>query len=138
MRRSLLPFRPLGELELAPFALPHDVTGFCDWLADAESGSAIAYYRGHLVFDRLPEKSGLSIQKRHALAAVADRVMSAAANGFCFPVQRRLGPNDWLYIAIRATRLRTPSRPALRIHGPMAAFAVANDPLPSPLSLVAA
>jgi len=138
MRRSLLPFRPLGELELAPFAIPLDVTGFCDWLADAESGSAIAYYRGHLVFDRLPEKSGLSIQKRHALAAVADRVMSAAANGFCFPVQRRLGPNDWLYIAIRATRLRSASRPALRIHGPMAAFAVANDPLPSPLSLVAA
>ena len=137
MPRRLLPC-PFGELKLDPFAIPLDVTGFCDWLADAESGSAIAYYRGHLVFDRLPEKSGLSIQKRHALAAVADRVMSAAANGFCFPVQRWLGPNDWLYIAIRATRLRSASRPALRIHGPMAAFAVANDPLPSPLSLVAA
>ena len=137
MPRRLLPC-PLGELELAPFAIPLDVTGFCDWLADAESGSAIAYYRGHLVFDRLPEKSGLSIQKRHALAAVADRVMTAAANGFCFPLQRRLGPNDWLYLAVRASRLRSAPRPALRVSGPMAAFAVANDPLPSPLSLIAA
>ena len=75
---------------------------------------------------------------RHALVAVADRVMTAAANGFCFPVQRRLGPNDWLYIAIRASRLRSASRPAPRVIGPMAVFAIANDPLPSPLSLVAA
>ncbi len=105
MNRSMLLPRPLGEIRLAPFALPLDVTGFCDWLADAEPGAAIAYYRGHLVFDRLPEKSGLPMQKRLALATVADRVMMAAANGFCFPLQRRLGPNDWLYIAVRASRL---------------------------------
>ena len=137
MPRRFLPC-PLGELKLDPFTIPLDVTGFCDWLADAEAGSAVAYYRGHLVFDRLPEKSGLSAQKRHALAAVADRVMTAAANGFCFPLQRRLGPNDWLYLAVRASRLRSAPRPALRVSGPMAAFAVANDPLPSPLSLIAA
>ena len=137
MPRRFLPC-PLGELELDPFAIPLDVTGFCDWLAEAESGAAIAYYRGHLVFDRLPEKSGLSIQKRHVLVAVADRVMTAAANGFCFPLQRRLGPNDWLYLAVRASRLRSTPRPALRVGGPMAAFAVANDPLPSSITLVAA
>ncbi|MCW1842189.1 hypothetical protein [Prosthecomicrobium hirschii] len=137
MRHSPLLLRPLGALDLAPFAIPLDVTGFCDWLADAEAGSAVAYYRGHLVFDRLPEKSGLSAQKRHALATVADRVMSAAKNGFCFPVQRRLGSNDWLYIAVRASRLRSASRPALRIAGPIAAVA-ANDFVPSPVPLVAA
>ncbi|KPL53179.1 hypothetical protein ABB55_13950 [Prosthecomicrobium hirschii] len=112
------------------------MTGFCDWLAEAEAGAAIAYYRGHLVFDRLPEKSSLTDQQRQALVAVADRVMSAAANGFCFPVQRRLGPNDWLYIAVRASPLRSAPRPALRIPGPFAA--AANDAFPSPTSLVAA
>ena len=136
MPRRFLPC-PLGELELHPFAIPLDVTGFCDWLADAEPGAAIAYYRGHLVFDRLPEKSGLPMQKRHALVAVADRVMTAAANGFCFPLQRRLGPNDWLYLAVRASRLRSAPRPALRVSGPMAAVA-ANDALPSSITLVAA
>jgi len=136
MPRRFLPC-PLGELELAPFAIPLDVTGFCDWLAEAEAGSAIAYYRGHLVFDRLPEKSGLSIQKRHALVAVADRVMKAAENGFCFPLQRRLGPNDWLYLAVRASRLRSAPRPALRVARPFAAVA-ASDALTCSVTLIAA
>jgi len=137
MPRRFLP-RPLGELELAPFAIPLDETGFCDWLAEAESGAAIAYYRGHLVFDRLPEKSSLSIEKRQTLVAPADRVMTAAAHGYCFPVQRRLGANDWLYIAVRASRLRTPARLPIRIAGPISACAAANDAFPSPAGLVAA
>ena len=46
------------------------------------------------------------------LVAVSRRVMVAADQGLVFPVQKRLGPHDYVYLAVRAFgRLGSPLQP---------------------------
>lgn len=87
---------------LARFAAPLDENGFVDWLVDAEPGDTIAYYRGHLAHDRMPSTDVLGRRARSELHAVANRVMAASDQGLVIPVQRRLGPEDFLYLAVKA------------------------------------
>jgi hypothetical protein len=90
------------------------------WLGRPAAGQEIEYYRGHLVWDR-GCTSRLSGRQRQALSRLADAVFSAAEEGRVHLAQRRNGPFDFSYIAIRnagaGTRsLGVPSRrPALRL-----------------------
>ncbi len=83
------------------FAIPVDENGFVDWLIDARPGDTLVYYRGHLSHDRMPSVSPLADPQRRRLAEVANRVLVAEAQGLIMPVQRRAGPHEWLYLAIR-------------------------------------
>ncbi len=87
--------------ELALFAIPLDENGFVDWLIDAKPGDTLVYYRGHLSHDRMPSTKVLDDLRRRRLADVANRVLAAEAQGLVMPVQRRVGRNEWLYLAIR-------------------------------------
>jgi hypothetical protein len=49
----------------------------------------------------MPSAGALGEFARRGLSDVANRVLAAEAQGLVMPVQRRLGQNDWLYLAIR-------------------------------------
>ena len=94
--------RPDPTLNPLPlFAIPLDENGFVDWLIDAKPSETLVYYRGHLSHDRMPSVSPLTDLTRRKLAEVANRVLVAEAQGLVMPVQRRVGRNEWLYLAIR-------------------------------------
>lgn len=99
-------YRPIASaalaLPIAKCAVPLDENAFVDWLIDANPGDKIAYYRGHLGYDRMPSANVLDRQSRAVLHAVATRVMIAASQGLVLPVQKRIAPEDCLYIAVKA------------------------------------
>jgi hypothetical protein len=99
------------------FAVPLDENGFVDWLIDASPGDRIVYYRGHLGHDRMPSTKVLDREARVQLHALATRVMVVAAQGLVLPVQKRVGPEDCLYIAVKAQPGRV--RSARRTAAPM-------------------
>lgn len=80
-----------------------DENGFVDWLVDAEAGDHVVYYRGHLAFDRCESGRIGDAKERQRLVNIARRVMAATDQGLVHPVQKRLGPDDALYIAVRAS-----------------------------------
>jgi hypothetical protein len=90
------------------------------WLGRPAAGQEIEYYRGHLVWDR-GSASRLSARQRQALSRLADAVFSAAGEGRVHLAQRRNGPFDFSYLAIRTAGAGTRSlgvpsrRPALRL-----------------------
>lgn len=80
-----------------------------EFICDPYSGSA-TYYRGHLVNDR-------GRMWRTEVARLAELALHAASTNTVDLVQKRHGPNDYEYIAIkRTTRDREPGRifPATR------------------------
>jgi len=83
-------------------AIPYDENAFVDWIVDALANDCIAYYRGHLGRDRCEATAILTPADTRKLVAVSRRVMVAADQGLVFPVQKRLGTHDYLYLAIRA------------------------------------
>ena len=94
--------RPDPTLDPLPlFAVPLDENGFVDWLIDAKPGDTLVYYRGHLSHDRMPSTKVLDDPRRRKLVDVANRVLAAESQGLVMPVQRRIGRNEWLYLAIR-------------------------------------
>jgi hypothetical protein len=92
------------DLVVSPFVVLIDEDRFIDWLVEAEQGARLIYYRGHLAHDRMPSAQILSKSDRADLNALAHRVFVAHEQGLVMPVQKRLGPGDWLYLAIRADR----------------------------------
>jgi hypothetical protein len=82
--------------------VPFDENDFVDWIVDAKASDCIAYYRGHVGRDRHPSFAILNDTDCRKLSAVASRVMVAADQGLVFPFQKRLGPHDYVYIAVRA------------------------------------
>ena len=101
MRHRLVPpTTPL--LPIDRFAVPFDENTFVDWLIDAAPGDRAVYYRGHLGFDRMPSAKLLDRPTRANLNAVATRVMVAASQGLVVPVQKRIGTEDFLYLAVKA------------------------------------
>lgn len=82
--------------------IPCDENAFVDWLVDAKPGDMLAYYRGHLAFDRDHLQSGLGEFRRLKLNHLADRVMETCERRQVLLVQRRFAKNDWLYLAIRS------------------------------------
>jgi hypothetical protein len=85
------------------FTVPFDENRFVDWLVDADPGDTIAYYRGHLAHDRLPSRRVIREKDRRKLTDLADRIMVASDQGLLMPVQRRVGAQEWIYLAIRTS-----------------------------------
>jgi hypothetical protein len=117
------------------FAVPIDENGFVDWLIDASPGDKLVYYRGHLGHDRMPSAKVLDRQARVELHALATRVMVTAAQRLVLPVQRRIGPEDWLYIAVKAQPGRVGS--ACRVAAPRALPLDGTNPAPATIPLAA-
>ena len=69
------------------------------------SCSWFVYHRGLLIWDRSPA-SGLTETDRRALAKIANAVFQAAEQGEVHLVQRRNGPFDFSYLAIKAAPAR--------------------------------
>lgn len=114
--RAVRPKKPALAQPIARFAVPVDENAFVDWLIDADPGDKLVYYRGHLAHDRMASTEALDPQSRITLQAVANRVMAAAAQGLVLPVQKRLGPEEFLYIAVKALpgRIGSACRTAIR------------------------
>jgi hypothetical protein len=90
-------------------------TEFMAWLARAKLGEQFEYHRGHLIWDRSPA-SILTQGERQALGRIADAVFQAAEQGQVHLVQRRHGPFDFSYLAIKSVRAaarRAVARPPL-------------------------
>jgi hypothetical protein len=79
---------------------------FSRWLERARAGEQLEYHRGLLTRDRSPV-SELAERDRRAVAEVADAVFRAAVDGSVHLVQRRHGPFDFSYLAIKAGRVAT-------------------------------
>jgi hypothetical protein len=82
----------------------HSRVAFSRWLECARAGEQLEYHRGLLTRDRSPA-SELAEGDRRALAEVADAAFRAAGDGSVHLVQRRHGPFDFSYIAIKAGRV---------------------------------
>jgi hypothetical protein len=79
----------------------------CAWLAQADPGDVLEYYRGLLAVDRAPFGQPMSAKDRFALGLLGDRAMRLADHGFVHLLQRRLGPDNFSYLAIARPRPRT-------------------------------
>jgi hypothetical protein len=73
---------------------------FCAWVAQADAGDRLEYYRGYLVSDTLSPLSPLTEPERAALRTLADGAYRAAERGLVHLVQHRHGPDDYSYLAI--------------------------------------
>src|SRR5262245_33201587 len=122
--------RAFATTALIPrFAVPLDENGLVDWLIDAKPGERAVYYRGHLGHDRMPSAKVLDRGERTELHAAANRVMVLANQGLVLPVQERVGPEDCLYIVVKAQPQRRssptvqaiPSPQQLNLAAPLAA-----------------
>lgn len=129
------PKKPAPGQPIARFAVPVDENAFVDWLIGAGPGDRLVYYRGHLSHDRMASTEALDRQSRITLQAVANRVMVTAAQGLIIPVQKRLGPEEFLYMAVKAlpSRVGTACRAAI----PMPSFLSAHPNEPAATRLAA-
>lgn len=85
----------------------------------------------------MPSTDVLGRRARSELHAVANRVMAASDQGLVIPVQRRLGPEDFLYLAVKAVGgIRRRPTSIGRIAPPLARDA-AQIPVPSSDALAA-
>jgi len=91
------------EQSLPPMGHSVSRAEFHAWLARAKPGEQLEYHRGHLIWDRSPA-SDLAEDERRALAKAADAALQAAEDGFVHLVQRRNGPLDFSYLAVRTGR----------------------------------
>jgi hypothetical protein len=80
--------RPLTEIE------------FCAWVAQALPGDRLEYHRGFLVLDIFPRLTRLPDQRRAELARLGSRAFWAAEQGLVHLVQKRVGPDQFAYIAV--------------------------------------
>jgi len=73
---------------------------FCSWLGQAAPGDALEYHRGFLVVDLTPFGGPMSSEARSELARTSARAYSLAERGFVHLVQRRVGPDNFSYLAL--------------------------------------
>jgi hypothetical protein len=78
----------------------------CTWLGSAEVGDTLEYHRGFLAIDLV--QGVLTEQK--ALRNLARRARWAFDHGLVHLVQRRRGPSDFSYLAVKRA---WPSKPLL-------------------------
>jgi len=81
-----------------------DEIALCAWAAHAEPGEALIYHRGLLAIDRGPQGQPFLSQEAVALAKTGNMAMKLAERGFVHLVQRRLAPDQFLYLAIARPR----------------------------------
>ena len=106
--------------------LPIPLAAFNRWLLRAAPGDQLEYHRGFLICDRAPT-SGLDGDERRALTRVTDAALRASTDGLVHLAQRRNGPFDFSYVAIK--------RPILK--GMPAYGAVANAGQPARVAAAA-
>ncbi len=93
LTRAPSPLRPqIGEPEMLA------------WLLAASPGDRIAYWRGHLAIDLAVTASPLGDSERRRLRGLKVLALSMAETGLLHLVQQRLGPDDYLYLAIARPR----------------------------------
>jgi len=81
-----------------------DEIALCAWAAHAEPGEALVYHRGLLALDRGPPGQSLLSPDALTLAKTGNMAMKLAERGFVHLVQRRLAPDQFLYLAIARPR----------------------------------
>jgi hypothetical protein len=79
------------------------VAEFRGWLARTGGCPWFEYHRGLLIWDR-SSQSELSDDDRRVLGKVANAVFLAAEEGKVHLVQRRNGPFDFSYLAVKSVR----------------------------------
>ena len=86
----------------APSQLRCSITeiGFCAWLGQAEPGDSLEYHRGFLVVDLTPFGGPMGSEARSELVRTSTRAYGLAERGFVHLVQRRVGPDNFSYLAI--------------------------------------
>ncbi len=95
LTRAPSPLRPqIGEAEMLA------------WFLAASPGDRIAYWRGHLAIDLAPTASPLSQSERRRLRGLKNMTLHMAELDLLHLVQQRLGPDDYLYLAIARPRPR--------------------------------
>jgi hypothetical protein len=82
-------------------ASPLPLTPFGRWIGQAKPGECFEYHRGFLTVDRSPA-SHLADHERRVLTKLAGAALSAAQADQVHLVQRRNGPADFSYLAIKA------------------------------------
>lgn len=73
---------------------------FRAWLAKAKPGDRFEYHRGFLAVDLGGESKKRKFERR-ALRELSDAVLRAGQMGLVRLVQRRRGPEDYHYLAVR-------------------------------------
>ena len=87
-----------------PFAPRLDELSLCAWVAHAEPGEALAYHQGSLAIDRDPPGQPFLSADARELAKTGAIAMKLAERGFVHLVQRRIAPDQFLYLAIARPR----------------------------------
>ena len=75
---------------------------FCGWIGRADPGDRLEYHRGLLAADRANGLSSSENANRRELSAIAARALALAEEGRLLLVQKRHGPGDYSYLAIKA------------------------------------
>jgi hypothetical protein len=87
----------------------------CAWLSQAAPNDALEYHRGFLVLDIDQRTSRLANGERVELIQLASRARWAAHKQLVHLVQRRLGENQFSYLAISRPRPETPALSSMLI-----------------------
>ena len=82
------------------------VRAWLDWVGGADLPTAIIYHRGHIAFDRgviiVDDEGHEKWVAAQEVDDVAELMWTAHEEGRVVLVQRRVGPRDWCYIAMRS------------------------------------
>lgn len=73
---------------------------FCAWAGEALPGDWLEYHRGFLAIDTVPDVCALLPEDRRRLVALAECARWASSHRMVHLVQRRLGRDQFAYIAI--------------------------------------
>lgn len=84
------------------------------WLRQAHTGDVLVYHRGFLARDAILEGGELSERQRAELGRLARRARYAAEAGHIHLLQRRLGKEEFEYLAVMRPRRARPAA-ALRL-----------------------
>ena len=106
---------PASATATAAPSLILDQAVFTALLKTARPGSPIEYHRGHLCVDRQPKPDAPDNEARLELHRLASAAMRAAGQGLVHLVQRRRGPEDFSYLAIKAGRTPRATRTKARL-----------------------
>ena len=85
---------------LSPLRCSITEIDFCAWLGQAEAGDSLEYHRGFLVVDLTPFGGPMGSEARLVLGRTSARAYGLAERGFVHLVQRRVGPDNFSYLAI--------------------------------------
>jgi hypothetical protein len=77
-----------------------------EWILAAAPGDRLAYWRGHLAVELSVTATTLSEGERRSLLSLKNMTLHMAETGLLHLVQQRLGPDDYLYLAIARRRPR--------------------------------